>query len=236
MKKTVLMLLLLWGAKSPAQTIIQQFAAVSAGAAETSDMDLVQPTSPGSTLIAMLGQLSPDIKVVSITDNAPDGGNSYKEVTAASSSCATKALQIWYCENCKAGVTEVKYHLSGHVTASINAFLEVSNLALSAVLDGAAHISDGPANTQGLETGPRIVTTATDFVIARYFATTHPTGVTPGTWTYKPTYVYGLNLPAGTYQPTLTGGKAGDSFCMSVAAFKTAAPVPASQTASQPKN
>jgi hypothetical protein len=236
MKKTVLIVTLLWGVALPAQTIIQQFAAVSAGAAETSDMDLTQPTSPGSTLIAMLGQLSPGIKVVSITDNAPDGGNSYKEVTTASSACAGKALQIWYCENCKAGVTEVKYHLSAHVRGSINAFLEVSNLAFSSVLDGAAHLTDGPATSQGLETGPRIVTTATDFVIARYFATTHPTGVTPDTWIYKPTYVYGLNLPAGTYQPTLTGGKAGDSFCMSMAAFKTAAPVPASQPTSQPKN
>lgn len=233
MKKTVLMLLLLWGAESSAQTILQQFAAVSSGAGQVSDMDLNQPTSEGSILIAMPGQLSPGIKVVNVTDNAPDGGNTYKQVTNASSSCASQSLEIWYCEKCKAGVTELKFHLSDHVRASINAFLEVSNLAADSPLDGSgAHVSDGPSTSQGLDIGPRITTAAADFVIARFYATAHPTGVTPDSWTYKPTYVYGLNFPAGTYQPTLTGGRAGDKFCMSMAAFKTAVPVPASQ----PKN
>jgi|HubBroStandDraft_6_1064221.scaffolds.fasta_scaffold04110_4 hypothetical protein len=228
MKKTVLMLLLLCGARLSAQTIIQQFAAISAGSGDVSDMDLNQPTGDGSVLIAMPQQLSPGIKVLSVTDNAPDGGNTYKQVTAAGSSCAKQALQIWYCENCKSGVTELKFHLSGPVRASINAFLEVSNLAQTATLDGSgAQVSDGVATNKGSEVGPRIVTTTTDFVIGRYFAATKPTSVTPDLWTYKTTYVYGLNLPAGTYQPTLNGGKAGDNFCMSVAAFKIAAPVPA---------
>jgi hypothetical protein len=230
MKKTVLMLLLLCGAKLPAQTIIQQFAAVSSGAGTVSDMDLTQPTSEGSTLIAMLSQLTPGIKVESVTDDAPGGGNTYKRVEDASSSCEAKPIEIWYCEKCKAGVNELKFHLSAHTTASINVFLEVSNLALTSTLDSAAHVSDATANAKGLEAGPRIVTTSADFVIARFVANTRPTGVTPDTWTYKTSYVYGLNMPAGTHQPTLIGGKAGDSFCMSMAAFKIAAPVPAAQS------
>jgi hypothetical protein len=229
MKKTVLMLLLLWGVESSAQTILQEFAAVSSGAGVVSDMDLPQTSSEGSVLIAMLSQLTPGIKVESVTDDAPGGSNVYKRVDEANSSCAEKPIEIWYCEKCKAGVNELKFHLSAHTQASINVFLEVSNLSQSLVLDGAAHVSDAVANAKGLEPGPRIVTTATDFVIARFVAKTRPTGVTPETWTYKTSYVYGLNMPAGTHQPTLTGGKAGDSFCMSMAAFKTAVPVPAAK-------
>lgn len=228
MKKTVLMLLLLWAAQSRAQTILQQFAAVSSGAGVVSDMDLPQTSGEGSVLIAMLSQLTPGIKVESVTDDAPGGSNVYKRVDDASSACAAKPIEIWYCEKCKAGVNELKFHLSAHTQASINVFLEVSNLAQSSVLDGAAHVSDATANAKGLEAGPSITTKATDFVIARFVAKTRPTGVTPDAWTFKTSYVYGLNMAAGTYQPTLTGGKAGDSYCMSMAAFKTA-PAPAAQ-------
>jgi hypothetical protein len=232
MKKILVAILFVWmqlsAASLQAQTVIQQFAAVSRGAGEVSDMDLPQPTGEGSTLIAMPELLSPDITVESITDNAPDGGNTYKKVTAATSSCSGKTIEIWYCEKCKANVSELKFHLSGHVMASINGFMEVSGLALSSVLDGkGAQVSDGTDTAQGLEVGPRIVTTAPDFIVARYSSASHPTGVSPKDWTYKTTYVYGLNLPAGTYQPTLTGGKSGGSFCMGMAAFKSAAPAPA---------
>jgi hypothetical protein len=229
MKKTVLMMLLLWAAKSPAQTILQQFAAVSSGAGVVSDMDLPQTSSEGSLIIVMPSQLTAGIKVESVTDDAPGGSNIYKRADDANASCAAKPIEIWYCEKCKAGVNELKFHLSAHTQASINVFLEVSNLAQSSVLDGAAHVSDAVANAKGVEPGPRIVTSATDFVIARFVGQSRPTAVTPETWTYKTSYVYGLNMPAGTHQPTLTGGKAGDSFCMSMAAFKTAVPVPAAK-------
>jgi hypothetical protein len=193
-----------------------------------SDMDLPQTSSEGSVIIVMPSQLTPGIKVESVTDDAPGGSNLYKRADGANSSCAAKPIEIWYCEKCKAGVNELKFHLSEHTQASINVFLEVSNLALPAVLDGTAHVSDAVANAKGVEPGPRIVTTATDFVIARFVGQTRPTGVTPETWTYKTSYVYGLNMAAGANQPTLTGGKAGDSYCMSMAAFKTA-PAPAAQ-------
>lgn len=228
MKQLGVALLLVWGGiQLSAQTIVQQFTALSAGAGEiqTSDMDLVQPTAKGSTLIAMPEQLSPDVKVVSVTDNAPDGGNTYKQVKNASSSCSKRSVDIWYCENCNPGVTELKFHLSGNVRGSVNTFLEVSDLALANVLDSeGVQITDAPVASDGREVGPKIVTTATDFVIARHSATPFPSrvsGVTSPQWIYKPTYVYGLSLPPGTYQPILTGGKGG-SFCMSVAAFKAA--------------
>jgi hypothetical protein len=224
MKERFLILLLLWGGvELSAQTILQQFAAISKGSGLKSDMD-VEPTAKGSTLIGMPGQLSPGVKVLSVTDNAPDGGNTYKQVSGARSSCPQGPLDIWYCENCNPGVTELQFHLSGHVKASINSFLEVSNLASSSILDGSgAQVSDGSATSAGLEVGPRIRTTATDFIVARFFsASPYPTGVTPAAWTFKPSYVYVLNGPPGTYQPTLTGGKDRGSFCMSVAAFKTA--------------
>ena len=79
---------------------------------------------PGSVLIAMPVQLSPDIKVISVTDNAPAGGNTYKQVVGATASCGKKSLEIWYCENCNPEVTELKFHLSGHVRASLNGFFE----------------------------------------------------------------------------------------------------------------
>jgi hypothetical protein len=226
MKKTLVTCVLFWAVTAglSAQTITQQFAAISAGAGEVSDMDLPNPTAEGSVLIAMPMQLSPDIKIVSITDNAPDGGNIYKQVPGAVSSCAKRAVEIWYCEKCKGGVTELKFHLSGHVRASINGFMEVAGLAVPAVVDGKGiSLSDGVASSAGAFVGPSLKTTANDFVIARYFADPPiPSGVTPATWTYKSSYVYGLNLAPGAYQPTLTGGKVGGSFCMSMAAFKLA--------------
>jgi hypothetical protein len=222
-RKLLIVLLLSGGVELSAQTIVQQFAAISKGSGVKSDMDIA-PTAKGSTLIGMPGQLSPGVKVLSVTDNAPDGGNTYKQVPGASSSCPEGPLDIWYCENCNPGVTELQFHLSGHVRASINSFLEVSNLASSSILDGSgAQVSNGTATSAGLEVGPSIKTTATDFIVARFFsASPYPTGVTPAAWTFNPSYVYVLNGPPGSYQPTLTGGKEGGTFCMSVAAFKTA--------------
>lgn len=223
-----LLLFLCIGIDTQAQTIVQQFSAVSSGAGQVSDMDLPDPTAQGSTLVAMPELLTPGIDVVSITDNAPDGGNTYKQVKGANSSCAKKALQIWYCENCKGGVTELKFHLSGHVISSINGFMEVANLAPASVLDATASLSDAKGSNDNLQVGPSIVTTATDFIVARYSFTSRAKGVKPDSWTFKPSYVYGLNLPAGTYRPTLTGTAPG-TFCMSVAAFKISGSVPASQ-------
>ena len=233
MKVRILILLFFWGAVDlSAQTIVQQFASISqthgdysSGPGSVSDMDL-EASGKGNLLIAMPGLvLSPGVKVLSVTDNAPDAGNTYRQVPDAISSCGDNGpLDIWYCENCKPGVTELKFHFSGRARASINTFLEVSNMASSSVLDGnGAHVSDGTATSAGLEVGPSITTTATDLIIARYLSgDPNPTGVTPAAWTHKPSYAYVLNGPPGTYQPTLTGGKAASSFCMSVAAFKTA--------------
>jgi hypothetical protein len=232
MKVRILILLFFWGSVDlSAQTIVQQFAAISqthgdSGSGSVSDMDL-EPSGKGNLLIAMPGLiLAPGVKVLSVTDNAPDGGNTYRQVPDAISSCGDNGpLDIWYCENCKPGVTELKFHFSGRARASINSFLEVSNMASSSVLDGnGAHVSNGTATSAGLEVGPSVKTTATDFIIARYFSSAdpNPTGVTPAAWTHKPSYAFVLNGPPGTYQPTLTGGKAASSFCMSVAAFKIA--------------
>jgi hypothetical protein len=230
-KRLLILLLLCGGVELSAQTIVQEFAAISAGAGTVSDMDLTTPTAEGSVLIAMPLLLSPGIKVLSVTDNAPAGGNTYKQVPAANSSCGNQSLDIWYCEKCNSGVTELKFHLSAHVRASINGFLEVSNIALSSPVDGSGvHVSDGTATSGGSEVGPSIKTTAKDFIIARYFSSSPgPTGVTPAGWTFKTSYVYMLNAPAGTYQPTLTGGRAGGSFCMGMAAFKAASSVASSQ-------
>jgi hypothetical protein len=231
-EKLLVLLVLVGGVELSAQTIVQQFAALSSGAGDVSDMDLNAPTGEGHVLIAMPEQLSPGVKVVSVTDNAPGGGNTYKQVRDASSSCPSRLLDIWYCENCKAGVTELKFHLSGGVKASINGFLELANMATSSVLDGSGvHLSDATVSGDGLEVGPRITTTATDFIVARYpISVPGPTaqGVTPATWKFTTSYVYELNAPSGTYQPTLTGARAAAQYCMSLAAFKTAAPAAAS--------
>jgi hypothetical protein len=237
MKRYLLAFLFLWGGlELSAQTVLQQFVAVSSGAGTVSDMDLPEPTAKGSVLIAMPVQLSPGVKVISVTDNAPDGGNTYKQVAGATSSCAKQALEIWYCENCNPGVTELKFHLSDHVRASLNGFLEVSGLALASVVDGdGVHLNDGAATSGGKEVGPSLKTTANDFIIARYFSAPPPlpTGVTPEAWKYTTSYVYVLNGASGTYQPTLTGGKAASKYCMGMAAFKAAAPAPVSPPASQ---
>jgi hypothetical protein len=229
MKKTLFLLLFLWtGVHSSAQTIVQQFAAVSSGAGTVSDMDLA-PTAKGSVLIAMPLLLFPGVKVLSVTDDAPAGGNTYKQVPGTTSSCAGKSLDIWYCEHCNPDVTELKFHLSGHVTASINAFLEVSGLASPTIVDGSGvHVSDGVATKEGSIVGPRITTTAKDFVVARYFADPPlPSGVTPGEWTFTKSFIYVLEASSRTYQPTLTGGRAAGNFCMSMAAFKIAEAAPA---------
>ena len=71
MKRTlfVFFLLFLRGVEAPAQTVVQQFAAISSGAGTVSDMDLPEPTAKGSALIAMPLLLTPGVKVVSVTDN-----------------------------------------------------------------------------------------------------------------------------------------------------------------------
>lgn len=220
----VVFLMVVGSIEAAGQTVLQQFSAVSSGAGTVSDMDLPQPTAAGSTLITMPLLLSPDVKVVSITDNAPDGGNTYKHVTGTDSFCTKQLLNIWYCENCHPGVTELKFHLSGHVRASLNAFLEVSGLASASVLDGSGvHVSDGATTADGLEAGPSITTSAKDFITARYFSSIPlPTGVSPAPWKYAASYVYLLEAPPGIHQPTLTGAKAKNNYCMGMAAFKIA--------------
>jgi hypothetical protein len=204
-------------------TIVQHVVAVSRGAGTVSDMD-ISPTAKGSILIAMPMQLSPGIKVLNVTDDAPGGSNIYKQLPGSVSSCAKQSMEIWYCESCKEGVTELKFHLSAHVRGSINALLEVSGLASPAVPDGkGAQISDGVASKTGSLVGPSIKTTTTDFVIDRYFTDPPlPTAVTPPIWTYNTSYTYGLSFSPDTYQPTLTGGKPASNFCMSMAAFRVA--------------
>ena len=231
MKKKLLILSLLWGGIAlSAQTIVQQFTSLSQGLT-IAPMELKEPTGKGNLLIAMSTIVSPGVRVLSVTDDAPNGGNAYKQIAGASSSCANKFAEIWYCENCKARVTERKFNLSDATSLSINSFLEVSNMALSSAADGnGAHVSDGTTTSAGLEPGASIKTTATDFIIARYFPTAPPpTGVTPAAWTYSPSYVYVQNAPPGTYQPTLTGAKPAGNFCMGMAAFKAAAPAAGSQ-------
>jgi hypothetical protein len=227
MKGTLLVLTALCAVQLPAQTIVQQFSAVSRGTGVVSDMDLA-PTTKGSVLIAMPLELSPGVKVLSVTDNAPDGGNTYKQVPGASSSCGKRTLDIWYCERCNPGVTELKFHLSDHVNASINAFVEVAGLVSPAVVDGSGvHLTDGAATGEGLEAGPSIATTAKDFIVARYFSSAPmPTAVTPEPWSFNSSFVYVVSGASGSYRPTLTGAKAASQFCMSMAAF-TAAPADA---------
>jgi hypothetical protein len=231
MKITCLMLLVLSTAlEVSAQTVVQKFVALSSGAGTVSDLDLAQPTGEGNLLIAMPLLLTPDVKVESVTDNAPGGGNTYKQVPGSISSCQKQSLDIWYCENCKPGAIELKFHHSGRVRTSMNAFIEVSGMALSSVLDGmGAHVIDGAGTSDGLLHGPKISTTAKDFIVARYFSIPSlPQGVTPSSWAHTPAFVYGVDLPAGTYQPTLTGAGPSTNFCMSVAAFKLAEPLPPS--------
>ena len=231
MKKLLILLFLLGGFQLQAQTLVQEIFNVG-GASHVSDMDVPKPTKPGSTLIAMPGPLSPGVKVLSITDNAPAGSNLYKQVPGAASSCGKEALDIWYCESCNAGVTELKYHFSGHVM-SVNTFLEVADLAMTSPVDGSGvNITDGTGTKEGVEVGPSIKTTATDFIVARYFSSTPPSnGVTPAPWALKSTYVYAVNAPSGTHQPKLNGAEADSNFCMSMAAFKTTAGQPPASTA-----
>jgi len=224
MKKLLMLLLLLGGVEISAQTIVQQEFAVSSQPRLTSDMDLHQPTGKGNVLIAMPGPMSPGVKVASVTDNAPGGSNIYKQVPGAAAACGNKVLlDIWYCENCRPGANELKFHFSTPTRTSVNVFMELSGMPSSSVLDGSGvNVSDGTRTSAG-EVGPSITTTATDFVVGRYHsANPIPTGVTPEAFTYKTTYTYAQDRPAGTYQPTLTGGGTTGEFCMSMAAFKTA--------------
>jgi hypothetical protein len=123
-------------------------------------------------------------------------------------------------------VTEIKFHLSGNIQATIDAFLEISGLATTSVLDGdGAHVTDGTAASDGSEVGPTLTTTAKDFIIARFFSTPPlPTAATSAAWQYNKSYVYQPEAAPGKYQPTLTGAKAGSNFCVSMAAFKIAPP------------
>lgn len=234
MKKALIVLTVLCAARVFAQTVVQEFVAVSSGAKTVSDMDLKAPTAEGSTLIAMPFEFTPGIKVLSVTDNAPAGGNTYKEVPGSLASCGGALLDIWYCEKCNPGVTELKFHLSSHVQMSLNGFMEVSGLALSSVLDGeGVHVNDGSRAKDGSEVGPKVRTSANDFIIARYQSSPEPRPTAAAApWVFKPSYAYLLNATPGTYEPTLTGEGTG-KYCMGVAAFKSAAPAPVPPAPSQ---
>jgi len=234
MNRALLLCALLWASLSSAQTVLQHFIAVSKGAGTVSDMD-IGTTSEGSVIIAMPMQLTPGVTVLSVTDNAPAGSNTYKRVAAATASCANQSMEIWYCEKCSPGVNELKFHLSGNVRASLNALVEVSGLELPAVLDGeGTHLDDGTRTSKGEEVGPVIKTTASDFIIARYNSDFPiPKSVAPNPWQYRTSYVYIGNGAAGTYQPTLSGGEGTKGkYCMSVAAFKAAPAVPSASAGS----
>jgi len=222
-KRLLTLLFLCGGMHLSAQTIRQEFVSIGAPA-DVVDMDLPKPSAKGSTLIAMPGPISAGIKVTSVTDNK---GDTFKEVPGAASLAEGKSLQIFYCENCNGEVTELKFHMSAFAkNGSINTLLEVADLAPSTVLDGSgAEVSDGTATSDGFEVGPSLTTTANDFVIARYSsASPLPKSVSPAAWTYKTTHVYLQKSAPGTYQPKLAGGKAGNKFSMSMAAFKAASP------------
>ena len=237
MKRALLLFAVLWASLSPAQTVLQHFIAVSKGGIDVSDMD-IGTTSEGSVIIAMPLQLSPGVKVLSVTDNAPTGSNIYKQIPASTASCDKLDMEIWYCEKCAAGVTELKFHLSGPPRASLNALVEVSGLALPAVLDGqGTHLEDGTRTSKGEEVGPVIKTTMADFIIARYHSDFPiPKAVTPDPWQYRTSYVYIPNAPAGSYQPTLSGGEGkSGKYCMSAAAFKVAPPAPSAPATSAPQ-
>ena len=115
MKKTLIALALLCAAQVSAQTVVQQFVAISRGAGTVSDMDL-EPTAEGSTLIAMPFEVTPGIKVLSVTDNAPAGSNTYKEVPGSVASCSGALLDIWYCEKCNSKLYEEFFHLTDITT------------------------------------------------------------------------------------------------------------------------
>jgi len=234
MKKIVIMLALLCAAHLSAQSVLQQFVVVSRGVGTVSDMDLPGPTAEGSTLIAMPYEFTPGVKVVSVTDNAPAGGNTYKQVPGSVASCDGALLDLWYCEKCNPGVTELKFHLSGHTQMSLNGFLEVSGLETTSVLDGeGVHVNDGTRASDGTELGPKITTSANDFIVARYHSAPEPrpTAAT-APWTFRPSYAYLSNSSPGAYQPTLTGKGTG-KYCMGVAAFKNAASAPVTAQPSQ---
>jgi hypothetical protein len=220
MKKLLIFSLLWAGSYLSAQTVLQQFVSIGAPA-EVIDMDLPKPSAKGSVLIAMPGPLTAGITVGSVTDNK---GDTYKQVPGAASLSEGKGLQIFYCENCNAGVTELKFHMSAFARGSINTFLEVSNLSLSSVLDGSGvQVSDAKATSEGVEAGPSITTTTNDFIVARYTSPESlPKSVSPDAWTYKTTHVYVEKAAPGTYQPKLSGAKAGSDFAISMAAFKAA--------------
>jgi hypothetical protein len=220
MKKYLMLLLLLPAFKLTAQTVVQQMVSVGS-AGQVVDLDLPKPTQKGNLLIAMPGPLSAGIKVVSVTDNQ---GDTFKQIPGAVASADGKTLEIWYAENCREDVHELKFHMSEFARGSINAVLELSGLATYGALDGeGVHLSDGTGTPDGLQLGPSLKTSATDFIIARFVSNTpYPSGVTPSGWTYKTSYVYFPHGAPGDYQPTLTGGK-GSAYSMSMAAFKVSA-------------
>jgi hypothetical protein len=228
MKKNLLLLSLLLPASvaSSAQTVLQQFTSLSQGSVHRSFIELKQPTRKGSVLIAIPMFVAPNIRVLKVSDDGPEGGSVYHKIEAAAASCANKFVDIWYCENCKAGVTEIKMELSD-TAQGLNSFLEVADLAPSAAIDGpGAHVSDGTATIAGQAPGASITTSAQDFVLAAYFPPA--AGITPASWAFTRSFAYLQSAPPGTYQPTLTGAKPGN-YCMAMAAFKAAT------TASAPK-
>jgi hypothetical protein len=133
-----------------------------------SDSVVVLPTLAGDLLVVGI-TLAALGSVISITDNAPGGGNAYESDVRASDP-STESAEIWYARNSRAGATEVTVTLSA-APSFVMWFTELSGLDPTSPLDATNTVSDQMA-TGSILPAPRVSPSAASAVVLSIVALT----------------------------------------------------------------
>jgi hypothetical protein len=135
--------------QAPPVALVQSAAAAATGSGTVFRLN-TQATGGGNLLAVGLSifEISGAACVVSITDNAPGGGNVYSSAGAFASDSASGGAEIWYAANSRAGATQMTITLragcSGRRPATY--FAEFSGVAAVNPLENAVAASNQPAS------------------------------------------------------------------------------------------
>lgn len=192
----------------------------------------VTSTAVGALLVVCTGN-NGTRTVVSVTDNATGGSNTYVQASGAAGTTGVDQTDVWYCLSAAhAGATTVTVTFSG-VAGTFNKeawVFEVSGFT-SAAFDLAANVTNG-TGVASTDTGASVTTTSTTGFLVGVITTSFTIAANPKAGNeftsggdISATSDAACSLISSTataHQPVWTDGTATASFCSSTAAFKEA--------------
>ncbi|MGZ3792763.1 MAG: hypothetical protein ACXVCP_10460 [Bdellovibrio sp.] len=186
----------------------------------------IPPTSAGNLLVIPIVYGYNTNSVVSISDNASGGSNSYVTANARASYGGAWAgsTEIWYAKNIKAGATSITVTLNGSASADMWV-LEVSGMSTTAPLDSAAVTNDAVLSGNTTAGSSLTVSNPGELVVSVIVLDTSVTGIHSGNGftalgiTNGNNAAYRFSPSAGSYGAVWDTSVSGH-YCSSTAAFK----------------